>query len=184
MWLVALGGMGMGHWLTYVLAHPDASDRFQVLEATGHGIWGSLALAAAMGAFAAGATFAILRLVRRAGSGRNRLYAHALPLIGLQCGSFIAVETIERALAPGHTESLWGGGLLLVGLLVQALAACAALLAGALLSSLIWPARRGLSAFVPPASRPQHSIRCTTLHFGPTAALRSPRLRGPPEAAG
>lgn len=180
MWLLALGGMGIGHWATYVLARPDEHARDALLAVTGHGLWGPFALTAAMCVFAAAAAVAFVRILVRARPASRDVYKHGAPLVLLQCGGFVAVEVIERALAGAHDGDLWGGGLLVVGLIVQAATACISLAAGAFLSSIVGAVRSSPSLFPSPRLRPQFILAGAPAVVVQPDRFGTPRLRAPP----
>lgn len=179
-WLLAVGGMATGHWLSYVVAAPDAHDRAELLAETGHGVWGPLALGTAMALFAAAATTLFLRAIRTRCSVRGRLYNHAPRLIALQCGLFVAVEALERVMSQAHGAAVLAGGVIVLGLAVQALSACAILLIGGLLTGLVEIARRAASPLHLPLLRPQFTIELRTPFARRTGRFWIIRLRGPP----
>jgi hypothetical protein len=121
---VAVAGLFAGHVLIYRIVAPDALQRAVLLNGTGHAY---LPLAVALGlifASVAGAgAFALgfRRATGRGAGGRRRGLGAALivPAIA-QAVAFLALETLERALAGAPMGSLLGP-LLPVGVALQLL---------------------------------------------------------------
>jgi hypothetical protein len=120
--LAAVGGVLLGHWLTYRIVAPLDHARDALLDRTGHGYLAfanDAALVLALGGLAA---IFLGRLVSRR--------AEPLPpgalvarLVAFQAGAFVAMETAERLTAGSSPVELVHHGLLPAGVAVQALVA-------------------------------------------------------------
>src|SRR2546426_11245230 len=150
----ALGGVVLGHWLSYLLAMPGAGIRGQVLAATGHAYWLTAVKQAVVLAVVSLAAIAMreFRLVRTRdlpeGTGPGRL---ALRLAGLQVLGFLALEVTERVVVGAPISSILAPHVLVLGLLVQVLLAASA----ALLLSLFARAARTLARALARAPLPR-----------------------------
>lgn len=111
---LALAGMALGHSAAYLVAEPHTGTRIATLEATGHGYWPLLAVAALLAAFAVIAVHLAGSLRVSAALTGPRLGA----LIAGQIGLFLVVEVAERAVA-GAPLDLWAQAPLWAALPVQ-----------------------------------------------------------------
>ena len=114
---VAVGGVLVGHWLTYLAVAPVAGSRTAILHQTGHsylGLANDLALVAALAALA---SMFIGQLTNPEPSGR------ILGVIGrvvrFQVCAFIAMEVLERVTAGSPLSELIRTGILPIGIASQ-----------------------------------------------------------------
>lgn len=124
---LAFAGVMGGHAVAYWLTVPDAHHRSTLYAETGHGYLPSaswIAIVLGLSALAAGIAHGF---VARTPSRRARFGCAALSMVGLQTGAFVLVEIFER-LAGGSGLGTLSLTLLVVGVLVQAIAACLAAL--------------------------------------------------------
>ena len=126
---VAVGGVLVGHWLTYLLASPDAHARAHLLQSTGHAYLG---LANDAGLVLVLAVFASIFLGRLTGGGGD-LAGIARRLVTFQVGAFLTMELLERITAGDPLTPLSHGWILPIGIVAQCLVA----LAGARLIRLV-----------------------------------------------
>ena len=114
---LAMGGVLLGHAITYEGLAPGAIAREAWLAATGHGYLG---VANRVGALAAFLVLGVLLLGRVVGSRRADLSRRELVtrLVAFQVGAFLALEVAERAGAGSGFHDLLT--VLPVGLLIQA----------------------------------------------------------------
>ena len=114
---LAMGGVLLGHAITYEGLAPGAIAREAWLAASGHGYLG---VANRVGALAAFLVLGVLLLGRVVGSRRADLSRHELVtrLVAFQVGAFLALEVAERAGAGSGFHDLLT--VLPVGLLIQA----------------------------------------------------------------
>ena len=92
---ISAAGVVAAHVLAYRLAHSQNEVRAHVLESSGHGYWDVAVLLAL-----AGVVIAIGMQVafgRRAGAGASSATATWGRLMGIQALTFVALESIERA---------------------------------------------------------------------------------------
>jgi hypothetical protein len=176
-WLLTLpltaGGLFLAHELSYRAVEPHTHDRAALLEATGHGYFEHVPLAAAFGAslLLVGITLTVASAVRRAAAVRLRIW----PFAALPPLAFAVQEHSERMV---HTGDLSFATALeptfVLGLLLQAPFALAAfLLARALLAVAVRIAARLASA----APAPTFTILVPRVRR-PDLARRSVLARG------
>jgi hypothetical protein len=100
--LIAPAGVLIGHALTYLLAVPDPAERAAVMATSGHQWW-KIGTVAGPVLAAAGVVVLIVAVLRRPpdhGRFRRELSRWLWPrLAACQLGLFIAIETLERAIA-------------------------------------------------------------------------------------
>ena len=122
---LAFAGAVVGHLLAYILVEPGRHERVELLRATGHGLWPvvvALALAGLVGGLAGCLRDGAAGM--RSGASNNILYAStAGRLAVLQVCSFVLLETAERTLAHGHLHLVMGEPAVVVGVVVQVVAA-------------------------------------------------------------
>lgn len=175
-----LAGFALAHALDYALVFPDAAERADVLEHTGHAYLGALGSVAwpLLGLAFAGALAA--GLGRRSSRALSNLEAVAL-LAGVQSAFFVSAELCERVAAHESPTDLVRTPLLLVGLAAQVVVA--ALLVG-LLAALDAVGRR--YPLAPPARLPRLvASRARTPYvtaFHPTLRAVRATARAPPAA--
>jgi hypothetical protein len=137
---LGIAGVGVlvGHWLSYLVDVPDAAARTATLQATGHGYLGIAGeLTSAVLALSIVGVF-LGALVDRTGVPRvTRSLAPRLVL--LQVGAFVGMELAERVLSGSPIGDLVRGGILPVGVLVNA---AVALLGAAILRRVLRLAER------------------------------------------
>ncbi len=114
---VAVGGVLIGHWLTYLAVAPIAGSRATILHQTGHsylGLANDLALVAALAAMA---SMFIAQLTTPEPAG------HLLGITGrvvrFQVCAFIALEVLERVTAGSPLSELIRSGILPIGVAAQ-----------------------------------------------------------------
>jgi hypothetical protein len=179
----ALAAVAFGHWLTYLMAVPEAHAREELLAHTGHAYWPvlvELAVALALAGFGT----AVLRRVTRRESlperGTEAVLWIASRLAVLQLATFGSIEVAERLIAGTPVGGVVHGGIIAWGVATQTLLAAG----GALL--LLWLGRAGdrareiLATTLPPML-PTVAVR----HLAAVAAPQRPLLRrfdvrGPP----
>jgi hypothetical protein len=126
-------GLVLSHWLAYLIAVPNAHERDQLLEHTGHGYWPrAAAVAAALGvvALVAAGSQAAAR-ARDADLGQPRLRHLVARLAGMQLPAFVLLEATERLASGTAGLDLFLQAPFLAGLGVQLVVAT---LLGAFLS--------------------------------------------------
>jgi hypothetical protein len=115
---VAVGGVLLGHRITYLLLDPAAHERAALLRRTGHaylGIANDLALIAALTGLAA---LFIGQLVTSTGGDRD---GHlAARIVAFQVSAFVLMEVLERVGAGAPLAELIRTGVLPVGVMTQA----------------------------------------------------------------
>jgi hypothetical protein len=152
----AVAGVVAGHLLTYLLAFAGDRLRHAVLTETGHRHWEALVPLAAL----VGVASAIGVVARNARSeagghpGEGRFLPLALRLAAAQLSLFVALEVLERLVAGAPLSSLFGHGLLWLGLGVQAAVAVAAALVLRVLAGVAAAVARALREAVPRARSP------------------------------
>jgi hypothetical protein len=123
----AASGVVLGHWLTYVLAIPEAPARNQILIHAGHSYWPFAVQAAVVLAVVALGSL-ILRHVTSLTSWmdprEDRLSRVALRLAWVQIAGFTLMEGAERWVAGAPVTGMFQHHLFLTGLLIQVLVAC------------------------------------------------------------
>lgn len=172
---LALGGVLLGHTLTYLLLVPDAHARAAELARTGHGY---LDRASAIGVLAAVASLCALflgGLLRSESAPTSSILGR---LASFQLAAFAAMEIVERVMAGAGMAHL--GPVLAVGVSVQGLVAIGIALVARLLL-------RAADRLVALRGRPATWPRVTVIGrsrpgFAPVIAtlLPSPPGRAPP----
>ena len=148
---MALAGLLVGHWLTYLAAIPDGHARDHVLRASGHGYWLVAVKAAVVLGVVALATIFLRYLVghvRRDAPAPARLARLVARLSVIQAVPFVAMEATERMAAHAPIREMFGHALFARGLVIQLLLAWV----GALL--LLWLSRAAERVAVAVARRP------------------------------
>lgn len=180
MYSAAVGGVLLGHWLTYLVESPGATDA--LLRHTGHAY---LAPANEAGVMVALVALAVVFLGGLTGD------AHAPPpfgrlaarLIAFQLFAFVGMEVLERVTSGAPLSGLMHHGLLAVGVAIQILVA---LLVALLIRSLVRAADRTAALLGKPHSAPlRPTIRAnprTDSLWLPRPALVSVGVRGPPSS--
>jgi hypothetical protein len=175
----AVGGVLLGHWLTYVAESPGATDA--LLRQTGHAY---LAPANEAGVVVALAVLAVVFLGGLTGDAHEppsfgRLVAR---LVAFQLFAFVAMEVLERITSGAPLSGLMHHGLLAVGVAIQILVA---LLVALLIRSLVRAADRTAAFLGKPNAPLQPTIRAnprTDALWLPRPALVSVGVRGPPSS--
>jgi hypothetical protein len=116
--LMAVGGVLVGHALTYRLVAPTAHARETLLAGTGHAYLAYANDLALILALAAIATIFLGRLVRRA-DGLPEPRSLAVRLALFQTFAFATMESLERITAGDTVAGLLHHGLLPAGLAIQ-----------------------------------------------------------------
>ncbi len=125
-------GVVLGHWLTYLIAVPNANLRTAFLTESGHGYW-PIAVKSAVALALAGMAILTLRLAA-GGPGeeqpRSRVFAGLLWRLSLaQVVAFAVLELSERLAAGLPMANLFQHHVFLLGVVIQlALAVAGALL--------------------------------------------------------
>ena len=177
---VAVGGVLLGHRVTYLVLAPSAHARAALLDRTGHaylGLANDLALIAALTGLAAlfvGQLLAKARGYRGADHLTRRIVA-------FQISAFVLMEVLERVTAGAPLGGL--APVLPLGIATQALVA---LLAAALIRLLLHTAERVAEALGRPAPPSTRAI----VTFAPPRPVAVPvgrhlsaaGVRGPPSA--
>ena len=115
---LALGGVLVGHALTYRVLVPDAHARAVALADTGHGYLGGANMLGLLAAVAGLSILFLGRLMRRTG-GTPRV---AVRLVAFQLTTFAAMELLERLGSGAGVRQLLPA--LLVGIPTQVVVAC------------------------------------------------------------
>jgi len=116
--LIAVGGVLVGHWVTYLAVAPSPHARRTLLDADGHAYLAyanDLALVAALTAIAA----IFLGRLTRGADGLPALGRLAIRLALFQAFAFTTMEATERITAGAPLSGLLHHGLLPVGLAIQ-----------------------------------------------------------------
>lgn len=184
LWLVllALGGLLAGHVASYFVVAPDGHERAALLATTGHsghGAFGTLALAATLAAVI-GLFMQRLRSRRGRSSSRARV---ATLLWGLQTAGFVALETWERAHGIAGVAELVHEPAFLIGLVAQLVVALVATAVVLLVRATAAALLRLLSPPSPGSESPVFPIVSATRPRG-SVARAAWNLRGPPSPAG
>ncbi|HYJ61867.1 MAG TPA: hypothetical protein VE032_10430 [Actinomycetota bacterium] len=177
---LAVGGVLLGHAITYEGLSPGAVAREAWLAATGHGYLGA---ANRLGMLAAFVTLGVLLLRRVVGPGAAHLSRRELVtrLIGFQLAAFLVLEVAERAGAGNGFHDLLT--VLPVGLLIQAaIAAAIGIVVGGLLRAVDRLVDRSAGG------APSPSIAALAIALPVDPFHRAPRLaplggRAPPRSA-
>jgi hypothetical protein len=184
---VAVAGLFAGHMLVYRIVAPDPLQRALLLNGTGHAYLPlALALGLIFAVIAGGGAFALgFRRGTGLGEGRGRIGLAAALLVPAiaQAVAFLALETLERALAGAPMGSLLGP-LLPVGVALQLVVGAAG---GLVLAGLDRVGERTGRAVA--ARRRRVRPRTQTVAFPPAAPAPKPVaagcsvIRGPPSPA-
>ena len=114
---VAVGGVLIGHWLTYLAVAPIAGSRATILHQTGHsylGLANDLALVAALAALA---SMFIAQLTTPEPSGG--VLGVTGRVVRFQVCAFIGMEVLERVTAGSPLSELIHTGILPIGIAAQ-----------------------------------------------------------------
>ena len=114
---VAVGGVLIGHWLTYLAVAPIAGSRATILHQTGHsylGLANDLALVAALAALA---SMFIAQLTTPEPSGG--VLGVTGRVVRFQVCAFIGMEVLERVTAGSPLSELIRTGILPIGIAAQ-----------------------------------------------------------------
>jgi hypothetical protein len=178
---IAVGGVLLGHWLTYRAVSPDAHARLRLLRHTGHAYLGpanDLALVAALTAFAAlfvGQLSATARTGRMVGVTRR--------IVAFQVSAFVLMEVLERVTAGAPLDGLIRTGILPIGVGVQV---AVALLAAVAIRWLVRAADHVAAVLARPgAPRPRGVVAIavpTAIPVPVRRHLSAAGVRGPPSA--
>jgi hypothetical protein len=114
---VAIGGVLVGHWLTYLAVAPIAGSRAAILDQTGHGYIGMANDLALVAALAAMATMFIGQLTSPVTAGN--LQGLTKRVVRFQVGAFILLEVLERVTAGSPLAELIHTGILPIGIVAQ-----------------------------------------------------------------
>ncbi len=120
--LLSVAGMSAGHFLSYVIASPDAHHRADLLEATGHGGESPFLVVAIAAVVAA----CIAALVGRPREKAPRLVRSFALLTALQITAFTGLEVTERIGAHVSIAESIQEPVFLLGLGLQVLVAAVA----------------------------------------------------------
>jgi hypothetical protein len=185
--VAAAAGVLVGHWLTYALLLAEPAHRQAVLSATGHGYLRVASVTVLVLILLALGSAVICALDARSdpsGAPRTTRIRRLFPRLWLlQGATFAGLEVAERLVAGAQLGDVLLGRVLLVGLLVQALAA----VVGALLLHVLHRAAASLARLVGPpgtASAPRIIPSLAPCLTGPRSPLLAGAagLRGPPLA--
>src|SRR5438552_15184295 len=114
---LAAAGVLVGHWLTYGVESPNAVARAQMLAQTGHSY---LHLANDVGLALGLAALVSLTISELSSPTKPRSFGwFASRLALVQAVTFGAMEVAERLVAHAPLATLFHGGLIVVGLLIQ-----------------------------------------------------------------
>jgi hypothetical protein len=182
---VAVAGVVTGHWLSYLIAVPDAPLRESLLAGSGHSYWFlavRLALLAAVAGLGTTGLRHVWALPRDQGTPAHRTFAWLALLLGLiQVTGFVILEIVERLAAGSALAGLFGHSLLTLGVAIQVLMACV----GALLVMVVARTARCAAVVLATRSvrwRPDVSIVRPSLLPAPTLRpmVGAAGPRGPP----
>jgi hypothetical protein len=179
---VAVGGVLLGHRLTYLLAVPHRTGA--VLRETGHGYLPSLN---DLGTVVAVAALAAVFLDRLVDPDRDRPGSIGLAarFVGFQVGVFLAMETAERAVAGQPLAGVLDHGIIPIGVVVQTGVALVAAAAIRWLVAAADTARSMRAATpIPQVRRPVAALVPVYVPPRLHPALASVGLRGPPSSRG
>jgi len=175
---VAVGGVLLGHWLTYIAVAPHPATRAALLRSSGHGYVGVADQVGLVLTLTALAALFVARLTRAHGPPTTRSIIGRL--VAFQVSAFLLMEVLERLAVGMPLISILTHGLLPIGVAMQVAAASAGALVVRLIlriadrvaEALARPepnlASRPLSVSLPLApARPRH-------HALATAGVRAP----------
>ena len=115
---VAVGGVLVGHWLTYLAVAPVAGSRAAILHETGHAYLGMANDLALVAALAAMAIIFIGQLISPAPAGKVR--GITASVVRFQVSAFLLLEVLERVTAGSPLADLVRTGILPIGIVAQA----------------------------------------------------------------
>lgn len=170
-WLLASGGVFVGHIIGYAVAHPDRADR--ALALSGHAYFGPAA-AVVVPVAAVGLLVTAVRMARRLGEA---------PSVGelavAQVGLFSFQELVERIPGTGAPLDAFAEPGVWAGLVAQVLVAWVVVRAVRATAKVVRHVCSGARPVV--SARPVLVVaRPTTVVSCSTVALRLPSRRGPP----
>jgi hypothetical protein len=177
----AIGGLLVGHALSYIVAVPDPHHRDLVLSRTGHGYLPTFAEIALVLTLA-GAASLVGRVWHRGASGEPAYGAIAARLVALQVVAFAGQEITERLVAHVPLGELLRDHVLVIGVLTQVVVA---LVGASILRLLATTTERvATRARTLDRSRPALLAVVEPVTVAPTRriCLGSRPLRGPPSA--
>jgi hypothetical protein len=114
---VAVGGVLVGHWLTYLIVAPVAGSRAAILHDTGHAYLGMANDLALVTALAAMATLFMGQLTGPVGAAQ--LQGIASRIVRFQVSAFVLMEVLERVTAGSPLAELIHTGILPIGIAAQ-----------------------------------------------------------------
>jgi hypothetical protein len=176
---VAVGGVLVGHWLTYELVSPGGHARTTLLRATGHAYLGfanDLALILALAAFAA-----LFVGQLSAANGTGRAVGITRRVVAFQVSAFVLMEVLERVTAGAPLSELIRAGVLPIGIATQAVVA---LVAAASIRWMLRVADRVAAVLSRPAVPPRAVAAAHPIPLPVFTAVRrhlsAAGVRGPP----
>ena len=177
---VAIGGLLVGHTLSYVFAVPDPYHRDLVLQQSGHGYLPGVTEAAVV--LAVGAIAGLLGSGARGRAARTPRFAGvAGAMVATQVVAFVALEVLERLVARTTLGDLGHHHLLAIGIATQVVIA---LVGAALLAWLTRTSERVASVLTqpvaPPLARPVFAFAAPASAPVGSAAFVADPIRGPP----
>jgi hypothetical protein len=180
---LAVGGVLLGHAVSYTVVAPHAHDRAEMLASTGHAYLG-FANDVGLVLGLAGLAAVFLGRLTRASGGRPAGFGEvAMRLLAFQMAAFVGMEVLERLTAGVSPLDLLHGGVLPVGLAVQALVALATALS---IRWLLRAAERFAAVLATAAPLPAAATAGMALEPSSPAPARDGGLpfsiRGPPAA--
>jgi len=178
---VAVGGVLVGHWLTYLAVAPVAGSRTAILHRTGHSYLGLANDLALVTALAALASMFIGQLTTPEPSGR--IVAVTGRIVRFQVCAFLAMEVLERVTAGSPLSELIRTGILPIGIAAQV---AVGLLAAFVIRWLLRAADRVAAVLGHAAFRPRRDLSRRLLPqpvFVPNFPhLSAAGVRGPPSS--
>ena len=178
---IAVGGVLVGHWLTYLAIAPLSGQRAAILHRTGHAYLGMANDVALVVALTALATMFIGQLADPTPVGR--LGGIATRVIRFQVCAFVLLEVLERATAGSPLADLIHTGILPIGIAAQA---AIGYLAAQAIRWLLRAADRVAAALARPAAPPRRADArplLPELVFVPAGRhLSATGVRGPPSS--
>ena len=172
---VAVGGVLIGHWLTYLAVAPIAGSRATILHQTGHsylGLANDLALVAALAAMA---SMFIAQLTTPEPSGG--VLGVTGRVVRFQVCAFIGMEVLERVTAGSPLSELIRTGILPIGVAAQV---AIGILAAFVIRWLLRAADRVAAALAAAAAPPRRDLHAPA---APASRSSSPSIRTCPRSA-